>query len=223
MVTLVIETEETLTSSVGLAGGTLPVRREDGAVQLPLVLPRQEKARWCWAAIGAGLARFLSGREISQSALATLTDDPGAPRSPARSPPGSPEKSLHGLPPVSLSEADTGQDGTADGCNRPLDRVLDHLGLLAHWSPGKPRFERLMFEINRGLPVPLRIEWFGGDAHFVLVTGYHPGARSLLIDDSLHGPSRCPYDRFPREYRQGGVWTDTIWTRIHGDPSHGHL
>lgn len=102
--------------------------------------------------------------------------------------------------------------GADDDVNLPLDAVLEALGCHGHWSPGKPTFERIAFEIGRGLPLAARVEWLRGDAHFVLVTGYNAGRRELLVEDSLHGRSRRTYADFPRTYGEsGGVWTETFW------------
>lgn len=134
---------------------------------------------------------------------------------------GSAMADFYGTPALSQREVAarmTGGDGEASDVNLKLDRVLTRIGCHGHWSPGRPTFDRIAWEIGRGHPLAVRIEWLRGDAHYALVTGYESGARRLEIADSLHGPSWQDYDRFPRDYRNGGgLWTETFWTNHMGD------
>jgi hypothetical protein len=98
-----------------------------------------------------------------------------------------------------------------------LNRALDVVGCRHYWTPGKPSFQRLMFEINRGLPVCARIQWHSGTAHFVVIYGYEL-ERALLVADPMDGPSAQGYEIFPTTYcGRAGVWTETYWTLEPGD------
>ncbi|GAB5447541.1 papain-like cysteine protease family protein [Gymnodinialimonas sp.] len=126
-----------------------------------------------------------------------------------------------GAPPLTqaqVAERMTGTDGEGSNKNLELNRVLERVGCHGHWSPGRPTFDRLAYEINRGHPLAVRIEWLRGDAHYVLVTGYNAARHDLEIADSLHGASRQAYDDFPRGYHNGGgLWTETFWTNYMGE------
>lgn len=101
----------------------------------------------------------------------------------------------------------------ASNVDRPLDKVLEEHGCFGHWSMGKPSFERIRFEIDAGRPVCIRIQWYAGGAHYVVIRGCDSTLRTLLIEDSLSGPSEHVYSRFPDDYaKRGGVWTETFWT-----------
>jgi hypothetical protein len=70
-------------------------------------------------------------------------------------------------------------------------------------------------QINAEFPVCVRIEWFGGSAHFVAVSaGWTSGGREVLvIEDPSYGQKTVFYDSFPSEYEGGGDWTHTYLTK----------
>jgi hypothetical protein len=103
-------------------------------------------------------------------------------------------------------------DAGGDGDTLTLDRALTAMGCAFYWTPGKPSFQRLVFELNRGLPVCARIQWHGGDAHFVVIHGYRSD-QALMVADSIDGHGFQPYQAFPTTYGvRSGVWTETYWT-----------
>jgi hypothetical protein len=94
-----------------------------------------------------------------------------------------------------------------------LDEALRIVGCYSHWSPGRPTFERIRAEIDASRPLCLRVAWYRGGSHYVVVTGYSTDTREIYLEDSLHGPSVQAFDPFPGTYRMtGGVWRETFWT-----------
>ena len=116
----------------------------------------------------------------------------------------------YGAAPADQNEIAARLTGSLDREAR-LDAALRLTGCFGHWSPGKPLFDRVRFEINAGRPFAARIAWHQGAGHYVLVTGYHADG-TLQIDDPATGQSVAPYSGFPERYRSGGGWTETFWT-----------
>ena len=171
-------------------GGCLS--KPKGAHLLPgLQLQRQLLGRWCWAAIAADLANFYHKRLISQTEVASMV----------------------------LGFDCNGFNHDTDltercNVNYKLDEALSAVQCYSHWSPGKPSFERLQFELSLGQPVCCRINWFKGDAHYVVIYGYNNQTRELYIADPLHNTCQIAYAAFPKKYNEtGGVWTETYWTK----------
>ena len=158
---------------------------------LPVSVPEQLQSRWCWAAIASALATYYQTMNISQVEIAdNLLRDPDA---------GNGRYSNAALPERNV--------------NFKLDVALKYVNCFSHWTIGKPIFERVQFEINQGRPLGVRLEWFKGGAHYILVNGYCDRERSIKIEDPLHGRSIQVYDQFPDNYRESGaVWTETFWT-----------
>lgn len=150
----------------------------------------QELSRWCWAAIAVSMARFYNTGRWRQSDVAGRVlgyDCSGYRENP----------------------------NLQQQCNqnRTLDEALQVTECFSHWSPGKPAFERIMAELDSGRPLCIRIEWFKGSAHYVVIFGYHGIRRELHIADSRYGVSQHSFDRFPLGYQTGGgVWTENFWT-----------
>ena len=160
-----------------------------GGVTLPVVAQRQKRSKWCWAAIAA-MASDYYGVPVPQTEVVARVL--GA-----------------------CADPDLAEDADVE---RRLDEALTAAGIFGHWSFGKPMFDRVRFEIQRGRPFAARIGWFDGAAHYVLVQGYVETGRRLMIFDPLHGSDVVDYADFPSSYRRGGAWTETLWTR----PSHAH-
>lgn len=182
---LAIEPETAASSSRRAPGGA--VRVDGGVVSLDVIVPTQERSRWCWAAIAVGLEAYYGRPARGQAALA--------------------QELLAG----DLDRRDRDRDLDLDR-ELELDRALTAVGCFAHWSPGKPTLARLRFELNLGRPVAARIEWHGGGGHYVLVTGHDTRGDDLLIADPQRGRSRVSYAAFPRGYERGGTWTESFWT-----------
>jgi hypothetical protein len=104
-------------------------------------------------------------------------------------------------------------DDTERNINFKLDVALKYINCFSHWTIGKPTFERIQFEINQGRPLGVRLEWFKGGAHYILINGYNSEDGSIFIEDSLHNRSVQDFNQFPDHYRvSGAVWTEIYWT-----------
>lgn len=157
-------------------------------VSLNLTVDKQKLSNWCWAAIGVSLSRYYNRKEVSQeyvaAAIFNVADD---------------EENI-----LNNKEFNTDQR---------LDKVLELLSCFSHWSLGKPSFDRIKVEINNGRPVCVRIQWYKGGSHYVVIKGYRDKGTSLQIEDSLTGYNECFYDEFPKKYKNtGAVWIETFWT-----------
>lgn len=161
------------------------------SVVLQLNIEQQQLEHWCWAAISASIGCYYRTGDWRQQQLAN---------------------EVLGMT-CSGAAMSMNQQLTA---NHPyyLDWGLLHVGCLGHWSKGKPPLELLQYEINAERPVCLRIAWFTGGAHYVVIKGYNPRTGDLYVEDPLHGFSMIRYRDFPSKYhRAGGIWTETFWTQ----------
>ncbi len=186
---IIIDSNEAKMSSLGDFHQTPEI--DDFGVWLPINVNQQRKSRWCWAAIASAVGSYYQTDTIEQEELV--------------------EQLLEG---ISHDEELYSKDEIKEqNVNFKLDKALKYVNSFSHLKLGKPIMERIQFEINQGRPFGVRIEWFKGGAHYVLVKGYNAEDGSLFIEDSLHGSSVQPYNQFPDEYREGGaVWTETYWT-----------
>lgn len=181
---LIIDHELARSSNVG-SRFSIPAERE-GMVLLDVPAEVQQMEKWCWAAIASSLGRYYRTRTLSQAEVASQVLNNGCQGA-----------SAAGL------EMDT---------ESRLDKAMRVAGCYSHWTPGKPLFDRVRFEINLGRPFAARIGWHNGEGHYVLVNGYRNAGRHLWVTDPLSGTGEHPYADFPSAYRQGGTWTETFWT-----------
>ena len=76
----------------------------------------------------------------------------------------------------------------------------------------------LQEQISSGKPVGLMINWSGGGAHFITVTGVGPDEPSaadqtmVAVEDSLNGPSYITYATLIGSYRGAGTVSHYYWT-----------
>lgn len=184
-----IDTEDALVSSIGGQFRAPLIFKED--VIIDINVQRQEKEHWCWAALAASLAEYYGTSHWSQQQIAQQVAEQDAQQPPLRN---------------TVTYENTNVSTT-------LDKALRVCACMSHWSPGKPSFARIQYEVNLGRPLCMRIQWHAGDAHYAMLHGYSAATQQLLIKDTLHGPARIAYADFPRAYREcGGVWTETYWT-----------
>jgi hypothetical protein len=96
-----------------------------------------------------------------------------------------------------------------------LQDALDVIGRLRNIT-GRLTFEQLQYEINANRPVCVRIEWDGGGAHFLALSGYQvlsSGVRTVDVADPFYADSTEDFDLFPSYYHGGGTWTATFLTK----------
>lgn len=176
--------------SDGAGGGAGPVvlRRPAAATFLRVALERQERSRWCWAAIAVSLARFYGARSLSQRQLVAEVSGPG-------------DATGHRARNVEA---------------RLLDALIA-VGCYAHWTPGRPDAARLRAEIQSGRPACLRIVWAqSGASHFVLIDGFAAGrgrADEIEIADPCGARSLHRLSEFGQSYRGRKAYCrETYWT-----------
>ncbi len=192
---LFIDSKEARISSVGDFYQSPTV---DGTfIHLPLNVESQQMSRWCWAALACAVARYFNTASLTQGQLVqSLLDSDGT---------------------YTQKSEELNQ-------NFKLDHALKQVHCFSHWSPGKPGFERIQFEINQGRPIGIRLEWYRSkEAHYVLIKGYDIREGTVAIEDSENGPSIQNYKNFPEDYgTRGAVWTETFWTNKKSKPNNSY-
>jgi hypothetical protein len=185
---IIIDNERSKLSGL-LEGDKVQLRYTDYIIP-DTTLAAQQLERWCWAAIGAGLANFYHNKIIQQHEVAAM---------------------VLGIDCTNfLIDEQLRQHCNV---NFKLDKALAAVHCFSHWSFGKPTFERLQYELSCGHPVCCRIAWFKGDAHYVMINGFNVSNRTLYIQDPLTGGHKVNYEHFPDDYNgKSGVWTETYWT-----------
>ncbi|WP_263081085.1 hypothetical protein [Endozoicomonas sp. Mp262] len=157
---------------------------------LDFSLEQQFFSSWCWAAIAASLAKFYGTCGLNQQQVACT---------------------LLGIDARDLP--DPPDNDHSCNCQMTVDKSLALVGCYSHWSLGRPSFERIFLEIHAARLPCVRIEWFQGGAHYLVIKGVTAEGQLLHIEDSLYGPAVLPYGDFPKGYRgTGAVWTETFWT-----------
>jgi hypothetical protein len=151
---------------------------------MPFQIQTQEQDQWCWVAVSVSVDRYFS-------ATSTFTQ-------------------------CSLARQVLGQDCCAAPipCNTPtyLQDALQAVGRLRAVQPGSLSFGDTLDQIRRGFPIGVRIGWFGGGGHFVVIRGCHdaPGIQLLSIADPWFVDSIQDFDAFCPSYLGRGEWTDTF-------------
>jgi hypothetical protein len=163
---------------------------------LPYNLQLQCETNWCWAAVAASVINYYD----PQTAWTQCTIANGQ-----------------------LERQDCCGDGADGPCNvyGYLASSLYRVGCLALWAVGKAAtLEQVCSEIDGERPVGVRIEWLGGGAHFVAITGYlEPGGdigSLVTVQDPKVGTRIVAFANLLSDYsdhpKQTGVWTDTYYT-----------
>jgi hypothetical protein len=150
-------------------------------------MEQQEETNWCWAAVAASIHKFLNPTNpLAQGEIATGVLNNG----------------------VNCS-------ATPDLCNYPgsLYAALNFTGNFRQFAASKRiSFDNIRNWINAGLPVAVRIAWYGVGAHFVVIDGYRvlqSGELQVQVQDPDQGFSIHSYDDFAQNYPPGGYWLDT--------------
>jgi hypothetical protein len=97
-----------------------------------------------------------------------------------------------------------------------LDSSLRHAGkhLLKADLDNSATPAQVQEQIESGRPLCVRVEWNGGDAHFLAIIGFDPKTQKLDIADPANGPtSGISFADFPKHYLGGGKWNDTYYTK----------
>src|SRR3954452_6554094 len=136
----------------------------------------QEQLNWCWAAVAQSVHRYRTEKQIAQCEVANRL----------------------------LNRTDC--CGKSAPCDSPqlLHQALTQAGTRAQAFKGRLRFEDVCTELNEGRPVCVRIVWFDGGAHFVVIYGYRvtaSGERQLFIGDPFYPDSIVEYEEFISAYQ----------------------
>jgi hypothetical protein len=161
----------------------------EGQRLVSISVQHQLQTNWCWAACSTSASAFY---------------DPAS------------TWGQCGIVNAELKENGCCGSGSSPKCNVPwyLDRALKRTGNFARKSDGPARWETVRAEIDANRPVGVRIGWFGGGGHFVMITGYRAagGAREVDVQDPWTGTSHIPMDILAKSYKNRGKWTHTYLT-----------
>lgn len=144
---------------------------------------------WCWAAAGLNIVKFYNPQTKWQTQCSIVN--------------------------ALLQRSDCCSAGIPPSCNQInyLHKVLLLTENLYAYRAALATFEDICAQIDADQPFACRIEWPGGDGHFVVVTGYDSEKRTLFVKDPSHGDSIVPVDVFTREYKGNGTWTHSCFTQ----------
>ena len=163
-------------------------------------IPQQEQSNWCWVAVGSGIASFYDGTVYPQCYVVTIVFT-----------------KIHSgfntnccSPTVDASQmpcnAESGADQALDNPRHHFaGNVLSPLDLA-----------EITNQIDQGRPFAAGINWAGGGAHFVAITGY------LLVgtehapyvevqDPASRSSSVYTLRSFTSSYEGNGTWG---WTTL---------
>lgn len=150
-------------------------------------MPRQQQAKWCWAAVSNAVAHYYN----AQCAWTQCSIADGC-----------------------LGRSDCCGSGGLGPCNTSWRlnlalRLTSHLKAMIASPAGYPI---LQSEIDGNNPIGCRVGWMQGGGHFLAVFGYDDGAGPngqdmLDVADPIYGKSRYTYNDFRTRYQGTGMWT----------------
>jgi hypothetical protein len=152
---------------------------------MPFEIETQKQDQWCWAAVSVSIEKYFEGeRALSQCEMA------------------------HRVLGVDCC-------ASAISCNKAahLQKALSEIHKLRDDAlPGSLSFTETKQEIENGMPIGVRIGWFGGGGHFVVIRGYREsgGEELVSIADPWFVDSIQYFDVFSSNYLDLGKWTDTF-------------
>lgn len=150
----------------------------------------QEKKYWCWAAATSHVVDCYT-KYVHQDHVASMTLD-----------------------------FCTG-DCVNTPCNIPyyIDRALSKVQHCGRWHPGHITPSVVEYEISKGRPVAVRINWGNSrDGHFVVIVGYNE-RKSGAILYTVFDPAKSVglhvmgSDTFKNRYQIAGYWSESIFTK----------
>jgi hypothetical protein len=157
---------------------------------------KQKRGNWCWAAVTNSLLRFFnSDHELTQCDIV---------------------KECFSLAKGYETETDCCQHARRQECNRTFKLVdaLDIVGLLFSRCNYALSLDEIRDQINRGVPVGVRIGWRGGGGHFVVITAVGPpdpkGDNHTWVrvaDPKDPAAAFITYRALKNRYKGEGKWT----------------
>ena len=144
-------------------------------------MQHQERTLWCWAAVAVSVHNFLDEGNETQADLAGKV---------------------------------LGGDCTqSNACDTGADLGLA-LKVVGNWKETRNTpltFESIKQWIDAGLPICVKITWYDGSGHAIVIDGYREWGQTQLVhaQDPLYGPSWQLYDELVQDYPPGGSWQGT--------------
>jgi Papain-like cysteine protease AvrRpt2 len=167
---------------------------------LDITVPYQQQFYWCWVATGSGIASWYDKTVYQQCYVVTLvfTDIvPGFDTNCCSS-------SVNAAQPPCNAES---------GADQALNHPAHHFNY--NTGPGTFGWADIVGQINEGRPFVPQIDWAGGGAHFVAITGYmelvEGGVKYVYVQDPVSGPGWYTLSSFSSSYQGDGTWG---WTTL---------
>lgn len=163
--------------------------------QLPFAIQAQQQSKWCWAAVASSISAYLLR--------------PNPPKT---------EYDKCALANHAFSRTDCCQTPTPTACNNSWSTfsALTYTGNLRTRSSGRMLIGDIETEIDNNHPIAVRIAWFTGKAHAVVIDGYDVSGSAPYInikDPWGAAAITTKLADFPAGYRTGGAWTDSYLTK----------
>ncbi len=160
------------------------------AATFPFNQQTQVQDQWCWSAVTVSVSRhYDASSSWTQCSLVN----------------------------AELNQSNCCSDGANSNCNKPwvLDSPLSRTNNLDRMEGSAASFSDVTAEVDQGRPLAVRIGWFLGGGHFVVLHGYSDGDQGswVTVADPFYGPSTYVYDVFRSTYRNTGSWTHSYFTQ----------
>jgi hypothetical protein len=154
---------------------------------VPFTIQTQEQDLWCWAAVAASIDDYFArGASMTQSGVANKV----------------------------LKRGDCTANNRACNVVATLQDALLEVSHLDGFVTRRLEFSEIKEQIDKKRPVCVRIGWFEGGGHFVVISGYsisESGTEMLTIRDPWYVDSILTFEDFGSAYLLGeGSWTDSF-------------
>ena len=154
---------------------------------MPFTIQPQEQDLWCWAAVAASIDDYFApGASKTQSDVANDV----------------------------LRRTDCTAENRACNMLATLQDALQKVKRLNGFVTRPLTFKEVQEQIDNKLPVCVRIGWFEGGGHFVVISGYsisESGTEMVTIRDPWYIDSVLTFEEFGSAYLLGeGSWTDSF-------------
>ena len=153
-------------------------------------LEPQELGKWCWAAVALSIEKFWEpASTLRQCDVATLVKGP-----------------------------DCCANANKKACNKAAElhvalQKVEHFHDMLY---RRMTFSEIQTSVAAGFPVCVRIGWWSGGGHYVVITGASPEGSAeewVTIADPLYESGDWQYDEFADFYFGIGQWTHTYRVR----------
>lgn len=162
--------------------------KTDFSVNISFRLEQQQHANWCWTAVITSLLKYYKHTDsvISQEELVKRI----------------------------IERKGANYNNYFDSPN-VIDSVMSEYGLLNTKINGQVSFDDLAAQIEKKLPIVVRIQWQEGGGHFIVITGCSNNGTTAMIQiqDPMHGIKELPYQTFSGSYMDKGHWSHTYFTK----------